>query len=539
MASFEVPEPTNMMAPGHPRSGSEHYDFPSLISYPYVGNDPREGYTGGGGGGGLDSTAGHHHRVRTWSGAAGPAFYAAAPGGPTQGGYSMPLGVAGARYGSAPILYPPQQQQQQQQQHQQQPQQLPPSHQYAAPRRKRKAGGTHRRVHSDNMSFAAASYGSMDPRSMSPKADFSPKTEFMKLTGNFRSLSPARSHCSNSPTPPWSTLVAPPSPHSSIRAAGNGVYGMNTEDMARLGYLTLSTRGGGGNNLGGEAIFATQKRGGGGKHKRAHSNGRMHMRQKSAQLFMQEVKGQEQTPSCRDIIFLMLFVFHLLGIVYLGNTYGYETVTLRNGTDDDSPFTIIYENLVFLSLISGVFGIIISGVMLFLMIAVAKRIVQIALFLSIGLSFLWGTMGIGLSPHKVVPATGIIALALTVAYTIVVWERCKFHGANLYASLTGIRANPGALMVAFTFQFLALVWSIYFTYVAVGVYDAVETGKIALHSQTAQTLIFAALAGSYCWSLQVFLVSYYMSATSVDKSRSHLTFLIIQYRILYKSQWRV
>ena len=495
MSRVDAPDFTNMATTGYPRSeeeeqnGSERYDFPSLVSYPSMGNHLREEPTDGG----LDSMAGHHHRVRSWSGAAAPAFST----GPTaKGGYSTPFGVAGGRYGSAPILYPPQQQQLQQQQ------QLPPSHQYAAgPRRKRKAG-THRRVHSDNMGFAA--YGSipMDPRSMSPKADFSPKTEFMKLTESFRSLSPARSHRSNSPTPPWSTLVAPPSPHSSIRGE-HGIYGMNAEDMGASGYLTLSSRGRG-NDLGGEAMFAAHKKGG--KHKRTHSTGRMHMRQKSAQLFMQEVKGQEQTPSCRDIVFLMLFVFHLLGIVYLGNTYGYETVRLRNGTDDDSPFTIIYENLVILSLLSGVFGILISGVMLFLMIAVAKRIVQIALFVSIGLSFLWGTMGIGLSPHKVVPATGIIALALTVAYTIVVWERCKFHGANLYASLTGIRANPGALMVAFSFQFLALVWSIYFTYVAVGVYDAVETGKIDLPSQTAKSLIFMALVASYCWSLQVFLV---------------------------------
>jgi len=238
------------------------------------------------------------------------------------------------------------------------------------------------------------------------------------------------------------------------------------------------------------------------------------MRQKSAQLYMEDIKGQEQTPSCRDIIFLFLFVFHLLGIIYLGNTYGYETVRFRQGTEemDDSPFTIIYENLVFLSLLSGVFGMLVSGIMLLLMIAVAKRIVQIALFVSIGLSFVWGTMGIGLSPHKVVPATGIIALALTVAYTIVVWERCKFHGSNLYASLTGIRANAGAVIIALCFQLLALFWSIYFTYVAVGVYDAIVSGQIEMPSQSTKTWIFVGLGVSYCWTLQVFLVSFCLLA---------------------------
>lgn len=116
------------------------------------------------------------------------------------------------------------------------------------------------------------------------------------------------------------------------------------------------------------------------------------------------------------------------------------------------------------------------------------------------------TMGIGLSPRKVVPATGIIVLALSVAYTIVVWDRCKFHGANLYASLAGIRANPGAVVLAFFFQFLALAWSIYYTYVAVGVYDAIQDGDFELPSHGMKVFIYASLGVSYYWTLQVFMV---------------------------------
>jgi hypothetical protein len=148
-------------------------------------------------------------------------------------------------------------------------------------------------------------------------------------------------------------------------------------------------------------------------------------------------------------------------------------------------------------------------------------------------------MGIGLSPHKVVPATGIIALALTVAYTIVVWERCKFHGANLYASLTGIRANPGAFLVAFCFQFLALVWSIYFMFVAIGVYDAVETGEIVLNSKAANILIFVALGVSYYWTMEVLLVRFTLLVCDVhtgEESSPLLTLLFFPHRILYKSQ---
>lgn len=190
--------------------------------------------------------------------------------------------------------------------------------------------------------------------------------------------------------------------------------------------------------------------------------------------------------------------------------------------------TIIYQNLVYVSTLSGLFAISISAIVLLLMMVLAKQIVQIALILTITLSFAWGTMGIGLSPKKVVPATGFIALALSVAYAIVVWERCKFHGANLHTSLTGLRANPGALFVAFLCQFLALGWSIYYTYVAVGVYDAVEAGDIELSSSSMRIGLYSALGVSYYWTLQVFLVSLRYN-TSVRKYTISFSALVSEY----------
>jgi hypothetical protein len=221
------------------------------------------------------------------------------------------------------------------------------------------------------------------------------------------------------------------------------------------------------------------------------------MRQRSAQLFMEEVKGVEQLPACRDIFFLLLFVFHLLGIVYLGNTYGFEALRFHDEMDRDSSVTIIYTNVIYVSCLSGTFAVAVSALALLLMTFVAKKIVQIALILSISLSFAWGTIGIGLSPKKVVPATGIIALALSVAYTFIVWDRIPFAAANLNAALHGIRANPGAVLVAFFFQFLALAWSIYYTYVVVGVYDALEVGDIDLSFPRMKIVVYGILGISY------------------------------------------
>jgi Plasma-membrane choline transporter len=261
----------------------------------------------------------------------------------------------------------------------------------------------------------------------------------------------------------------------------------------------------------GEAVFLLNGDSDKKSRKQNHhrSSRRMHMRQKSAQLFMEDVKGTKQLPSCRDLIFLLLFVFHLIGIVYLGNTYGYESERLHDETveDIDSSITIMYTNLIYIAGLSGIIAVVIAALTLLLMTSIAQKIVHVALGLAITFSFVWGTMGIGLSPRKIVPVTGIIALALIVAYGFIVWDRIPFTAANLDAGLRGIRANPGAVVVAFFFQLLALGWSIYYTFVVVGVYDAVQLGDLGTEFQGAHYVIYTLLGISYYWTLNVFLVS--------------------------------
>jgi len=222
---------------------------------------------------------------------------------------------------------------------------------------------------------------------------------------------------------------------------------------------------------------------------------------------MEEVKGTEQLPACRDIVFLLLFVFHLLGIIYLGRTYGAESLRIHDESPEDreSSVTIIFTNLIYIAGLSGVFAMVVSGLTLLVMTSIAKKIVQVALILSITFSFMWGTMGIGLSPKKIVPITGIVALTLSVAYAFIVWDRIPFAAANLHAGLSGILANPGAVLVSFVFQVLALGWSIYYIFVGGGVYDAIQVGDIDEAYEGIEYVYYVTLGISYYWTLNVFL----------------------------------
>lgn len=231
------------------------------------------------------------------------------------------------------------------------------------------------------------------------------------------------------------------------------------------------------------------------------------MRQQSAQIFMEDVKGTEQLPSCRDILFILLFVFHLLGIVYLGRTYGNEATRIHDESPEDADLsvTIIGTNLIYISALSGFFAIVVSGLTLMLMTNFPAKIVHVALVLSITFSFVWGTIGIGLSPKKVVPITGIAALIMCVCYTFMVWDRIPFASANLNAGLKGILANPGAIFIAFVFQIVSLGWSVYYVFVALGVYDAIEEGNINESFHPTGLIYYILLGVSYYWTLNVFL----------------------------------
>ena len=262
----------------------------------------------------------------------------------------------------------------------------------------------------------------------------------------------------------------------------------------------------------------------------------MHMRQQSAQLFMENVKGQEQIPACRDILFLMLFVFHLLGIVYLGNAYGYEAERYHNDADGD--VTIFYSNILYMVCLCGAVAVAISACMLFLFMAIAKRIVQVALIVAITLSFAWGTVGVGFSPSILVPAIGFVALLLTVAYTFIVWDRIPFVAANLDTALHGIRANLGLVLVAFCFQALSLLWSVYFGFVLVGVYDSILVGDIEFESvdvENAKVVIYIGLGLSYYWTIHVLMVrsSFRLLATVVYFFLGSLV-LFCGFRILFR-----
>ena len=380
--------------------------------------------------------------------------------------------------------------------------------------------GGHRRMNSNGSvgSAAGGAYGSMaappSPRApASPRGDFSPRNELMNVTG-FRPESPRNTPSYPPPSPRGtmynqSTIPPPPtgaaspytmaqySPHHPNMMGMSPSYQHQGTPQAPNSNGMDSVSGGGG-----EAVFIAQRRSSKTKPESSH---RRHMRQQSAQLYMEAIKGKPQPVMCRDVLFMLIFVFHILGMVYLFNTYSKEAFATHDPVEEDTEsVTIYYKNLLIASCFSGLFAITVSTVLLGGMMFFVQRFVQAALCVIITLSFVWGTVGIGLSPQNFVPITGIIALALAVAYTIIVWDRIPFAASNLATALSAIRAFPGTIIVALFFQALGCAWCIYFTVIVFGIYDSLQDGRIVL-SPRLTIFAYVLLGISFYWTFQVLL----------------------------------
>lgn len=322
---------------------------------------------------------------------------------------------------------------------------------------------------------------------------FSPRSELMTLANTFRD--PSEMSPRQSPRNQYRKSASNQDPRVTWSPGTPG--GSNQR-------VLLSTPGGSVRNVyespGGE--YLTQRR------SKSESSRKMQLRQHSAQLFMEEVKGTEQPASCRDLIFLLLFVFHLMFMVYIGQIYGKDALQESQDEEimaDDDTVKIHYKSLVYLAGVSGAFAVVVSASLLAVMTFFARHFVQVALMFVCTISFVWGTVGIGLSPKTVVPITGVIALALSVAYTFIVWDRITFSATNLLTALNGVHAFPGTVGVAFIFQALALGWSVYYGIVLAGIYDAIQEDKLSLPPNM-DICVYVLLGISYYWTFRVFSV---------------------------------
>jgi len=122
-----------------------------------------------------------------------------------------------------------------------------------------------------------------------------------------------------------------------------------------------------------------------------------HLKQMEVERYMSSIRGEIQSARrCNDVPFAILFYAHFAVIAWLSSNYGLSSILLNaNFESDISNVKVDYQNLIIVTCFCGLFASGLSGMALLFMTLFPGKLMQIALILSVTMSFIWGTFGIG------------------------------------------------------------------------------------------------------------------------------------------------
>lgn len=224
-------------------------------------------------------------------------------------------------------------------------------------------------------------------------------------------------------------------------------------------------------------------------------------------------KGEKQPSAFKDVPFAVLFVAHLVAIIYVVAVYGTEAVAKEfNGNTGDVDTD--YIGYIYAALSTGVFGFTLSALMMRVMIEYAPLLVKVSLIFSVIMSLVTALLSLFFG-SIMGGIFGLLFFAISVCYARMVWPRIPFASANLETSLSAIQENFGITFVSYLFVILAFAWVFFWTLAVIGVYEQTavcddETGTCTI----GYGYLFFLLVSLY-WTQQVIMNTIHVTVSGV------------------------
>lgn len=166
--------------------------------------------------------------------------------------------------------------------------------------------------------------------------------------------------------------------------------------------------------------------------------------------------GEDQGFIFRDIFFALLFYAQLITIVIISILYGFPAVM-----DSDYSADIYsdrdYTGIIYLSLVCGSVGFLLSGLSLCFMIRNTERIIEFSLISSVAASFTLVLYGLFVQVAYVA-ILGILLLILELCYVVAVQPFVPFAASNLMVGLKSVRSNFGIIGFAYFLVGMSFAW---------------------------------------------------------------------------------
>mmetsp|Transcript_53703 Transcript_53703/g.114060 ORF Transcript_53703/g.114060 Transcript_53703/m.114060 type:complete len:875 (-) Transcript_53703:197-2821(-) len=162
---------------------------------------------------------------------------------------------------------------------------------------------------------------------------------------------------------------------------------------------------------------------------------------------------------------------------------------------------IDYVNVIQLVCIASGYATLCSLLTLGFMMMLSKNLLHATLIFSIVLSFAWTVLGWEFGSGYSLPISGAIALVLSSAYAVVVWDRVPFAATNLSVALKGMRSTLDVPIVGVCVLAITFLWTIWWICAFVGMFDFLNDDEGLSNDWMSVVLVFFLF--SYYWTFQV------------------------------------
>ncbi len=255
--------------------------------------------------------------------------------------------------------------------------------------------------------------------------------------------------------------------------------------------------------------------------------------------------------SSRNVFFSILFLMQLSYVIFLASRYAGGTILQRSsvqsgigeyseypyGEEDpfayaeEDPFStgsllpednispistwakdiyVDYTNALQLSCITALYSTVLAALAIGMMMILSTAFIPTVLCVTIITCIVAGILIMALSPYTVMPVVALAALAISIAYSIVVWDRIPFATTNLHTALVGIKSSADILLAGFAMMIIAFCWTMTWMVAFLGIYDHyLDNADHELKNNitwVGLSVSFAMLI-SYVWTFNVIQVS--------------------------------
>jgi Plasma-membrane choline transporter len=180
-----------------------------------------------------------------------------------------------------------------------------------------------------------------------------------------------------------------------------------------------------------------------------------------------EITQHTKQAKCQDPLFAPLFYIDIIAVVALAGGTGDEWV-------NNSAFAEEYMGYYYASIIGGIVGLIMSGVMLQVMFCIPSFLIKASLIFTVVMSALMVVFSFS-TQNVLGVIMSLLFFALTCCYAYCVWSRIPFATANLVTAMTAVKANCGITVAAYIMAALAALWSFVWAVAFMGLFDSVYT----------------------------------------------------------------